>query len=119
MIRGLYALLIVLVSASPAWAPPIQSVSIGPDTFTVTLARLSGLTQTFTFTRANLTSSQLTTCAANIPACEATVNTFLDSRTGGQIIVRVHIFQVNPVLLWTIGTFNTGLTIPPNWWERA
>ena len=92
--------------------PPVRSISIGPDTVTITTQR-----GTRTFTRANISAAVL---AQPIATIEATVNTALASFAELQgMQVRVHIVQVNPTLQWTFVCANADVTIPLTWWAKA
>ena len=89
--------------------PPVRSVTIAPDTFTITTKR-----GVFTLNRGNLSPAILAQATSSL---EATVNTLITSSTAIQdMAVRIHITQVSPQLIWTVGCFNPDVVIPPTWW---
>lgn len=85
--------------------PPIRSVTITSTGFTVTDP--TGAAKVFTASA--IPSAQNT--AAKV---ETWVNTWLAANLVGYQ-ARVHVFARSP-LVWTLGTWNTGESIPENWW---
>ena len=85
--------------------PPVRAVSFGDNWLT-----LVDRTGTKTYTAAMLPGSVDTAQKA-----EDAINAWLVANiTDYQ--VRVHVFSLSPLRV-TVGTWNTGASIPQNWWN--
>jgi len=100
------AILLLLITASTSYAPPIRSVVIVDNQFI-----LKDYTGTKTFT-ASIIPAQNTTIAA----IETWVNGTWIPANITTCQVQVHIFSLNPLRV-TVGTWNLGAAIPANWWQ--
>ncbi len=86
--------------------PSIQSIDIGPDT--ITLVTEKG---TKTLTRADIPANVLNKPIATV---ETFANTWLATNEP-DLLMAIHIFALNPVLIWTSYGTSLGMSIPAQW----
>jgi hypothetical protein len=91
--------------------PPIRSVSIGDNTFSIADRNPGGIR---TLQRSDVPSGNTT-----IAQIENWIHTVWVPANIEGYQLRVHIFSLGPPVRWTVWTGNLGVAIPATWWVVA
>ena len=87
--------------------PPVRSVQIADNSLTI---RDKSGTRT-------LTASMIPLTQNTVAKVETWINTWLAANLVNYQ-ARVHVFALSPLRV-TVGTWNAGLPIEPNWWQET